>query len=241
MLSNKLRKLKKTIKEIDKIHRSNDDAYALQFILKLFPEYSYLPFTPFSLNPFTILHILNDILFNDRKQIIEFGSGISTIIISRFIKINNLETKILSFDNNEGWLKIILKQLEKYNCSESVSLVHSQLSKHNKDIFQKYDNEYWYDLDEVYKNINALKEQVDLVIIDGPSTDTSNHIRYTAIPVVKGKLSRSCCIFLDDTKRPYEKEILLEWNKDLKGNLRYQKVYGTITKGDNFSTNPLSH
>ncbi|WP_149025864.1 class I SAM-dependent methyltransferase [Polaribacter sp. BM10] len=241
MLSNKLRKLKKTIKEIDKIHRSNDDAYALQFILKLFPEYSYLPFTPFSLNPFTILHILNDILFNDRKQILEFGSGISTIIISRFIKINNLETKILSFDNNEGWLKIISKELEKYNCSESVNLVHSELSKHNKVTYKKYNNEYWYDLNEVNKNINTLTKKIDLVIVDGPSTDTSNYVRYTAIPVINEMLSKSYCIFLDDTKRPYEKEILLEWNIYLKGNLRYQKVYGTITKGDNFSTNPLSH
>ncbi|MFD2528368.1 hypothetical protein [Polaribacter marinaquae] len=58
---------------------------------------------------------------------------------------------------------------------------------------------------------------------------------------IKDRLSKSCCVFLDDTKRPYEKEILLEWNTYLKGNLRYKKVYGTITQGNNFSTNPLSH
>lgn len=241
MLFTKIKKITKTFNEIDKIHRSNDDGYAMQLILKLFPEFSYLPFTPFSLNPFTILHILNDILFNDRKQIVEFGSGISTIIISRFIKINNLDTKILSFDNNNKWLDIISKELEKYNCKEPVSLVYSELTKHNNIDIKKYDNDYWYNIEKVNTNINTLKNDIDLVIVDGPSTDTSTYIRYAALPVIKERLSKSSCIFLDDINRTSEKEILQEWNKELEGNLRNQKVYGTITSGNNFSTNPLSH
>jgi hypothetical protein len=48
-------------------------------------------------------------------------------------------------------------------------------------------------------------------------------------------------LFLDDTKRASENKILLEWNKSLKGNIQFKDVYGTITSGSNFSTNPLTH
>jgi len=237
----KIKTLIKTIKQIDKINRSNNDAFAMQFILKLFPEFSYLPFTPFSLNPFTILHILNDILFNDRKQIVEFGCGISTIIISRFIKVHNLDTQILSFDNNSNWIHIITKELNRYQCNEQVKLVHVELQKHNSFELKKYDNEYYYNLEIVKKNINLLKSKIDLVIVDGPSTDTSKYIRYAALPVISNYLGPSYCLFLDDTKRSSENKILLEWNKTLKGNIQFKDVYGTIIMGSNFSTNPLTH
>lgn len=58
---------------------------------------------------------------------------------------------------------------------------------------------------------------------------------------IKERLPKSCCIFSDDTNNPYEKEILLLCNIYLEGNIRYHKVYSTITQGNNFSTNPLSH
>jgi len=226
---------------IDKLHRSNDDAYAMQIILKLFPEFSYLPFTPFSLNPYTIIHILNDILLNDRKQIVEFGSGISSIIIARFIQVNNLETKILSIDNNLEWKKFISKELDKYNCKDKIKLIVGELKEHHQKEFTEYDNKYWYDLKTVKEAINSLDVVIDLVVVDGPSTGLSKYSRYPAIPMIKNKLSKNVSIFLDDIRRKGEKEILVKWNKELEGELQFEKMYGVIKKGNNFSTRPLSH
>ncbi|NMH86348.1 class I SAM-dependent methyltransferase [Flavivirga algicola] len=237
----KLKKVLNAINEIDKIHRSNDDAYALQIIHKLFPEFCYLPFTPFSLNPYTIIHILNDILFNDRRQIVEFGGGISTIIISRFIKVNNLKTKILSIDNNESWQKIIFNEVKKYDCSDNLLQIHCSIVEHENEILKVYDNDCWYDHKKVNSEIDKLDYEVDLVIVDGPSTATSKFVRYPALPTIQSKLSTSASIFLDDIKRPAEKEILEKWNDMVKGKLTFEKMYGTITLGDSFSTKPLSH
>lgn len=237
----KLKKLLKAINDIDKIHRSNDDAYALQIIHKLFPESCYLPFTPFSLNPYTIIHILNDILFNDRKQIVEFGGGISTIIISRFIKVNNLNTKILSIDNNESWQKIIFKEVEKYDCSNNLSQICCNIVEHENKDLKVYDNDFWYDYKKVKNSIDKLETKIDLVIVDGPSTSTSKFVRYPALPTIQSKLATSTSIFLDDIKRPAEKEILEKWNDLIKGKLTFEKMYGTIILGDSFSTKPLSH
>ncbi|MFK5957867.1 MAG: class I SAM-dependent methyltransferase [Lutibacter sp.] len=226
---------------IDKLHRSNDDAYAMQIILKLFPEFAYLPFTPFSLNPYTIVHILNDILLNNRKQIVEFGSGISTIIIARFVQVNNLETKILSIDNNMEWKKIISKELEKYNCKDKIKLVVGELKEHHQTKLAKYDNKYWYDFKIVKEAIDSLDVAIDLVVVDGPSTGYSIYSRYPAIPLIKNKLAENVSIFLDDTRRKGEKEILVNWNKEIAGELQFEKMYGVIKKGNNFSSKPLSH
>jgi len=237
-------KLKKVINipfVLDKVHRSNDDSYALQVILKLFPKYSFLPFTPFSLNPSTIVHIMNDILLNDRKQIVEFGTGISTIIIARFIKVNKLETEILSIDDNSSWSNFISKELVKYNCSACVKLVVGKLKVHNQNSLEKYSNKFWYNHKVVKNKIASLEKNIDCVIIDGPSTGSSKFARYPAIPVVSFKLSESFILFLDDVRRESEKEILFEWNKEIQGEINFEKMYGIIKVGEGFSSKPLSH
>ncbi len=44
-------------------------------------------------------------------------------------------------------------------------------------------------------------ENIDLVIVDGPSTGTSAYARYPSFFSVQNKLASSYCIFLDDIKR----------------------------------------
>lgn len=39
----------------------------------------YIPFTDYALSPYSIAHILNDLAINSRKNIVEFGSGTSSI------------------------------------------------------------------------------------------------------------------------------------------------------------------
>jgi hypothetical protein len=225
---------------LDKIHRSNDDAYALQIIHKLFPETTYLPFTPFSLNPYTIIHVLNEILINKRKRVVEFGSGISTIIISQFIKINNLDTQLLSVDNNLKWQDFISEEIKKNKSENSTTLIHAPLKNivHDKFIFK--DNSSWYDFDVISENLGTLRD-VDLLIVDGPGAGTSSYIRFPALLSVKPYLSDSYCVFLDDVRRQGEREIALKWSELVEGQLAYEKIYATIKVGEAFSSKPLSH
>ncbi|WP_299522929.1 class I SAM-dependent methyltransferase [Winogradskyella sp.] len=225
---------------LDKIHRSNDDAYALQIIYKLFPEFTYLPFTPFALNPYTIVHILNDILLNDRKQIIEFGSGVSTIVISQFIKVNNLNTKILSIDNNKGWQEIIKKEVKKYSGDDNLTLIHADIVKNLNADYIVRKNYSWYDNTIIAEKVKTLKD-IDLIIVDGPGTEESAYIRYPALLSVKNNLAKSFCVFLDDTRRDGEREIISMWNNQFNGDLKFEKMYATISVGKKYSTKPLSH
>lgn len=237
----KIRKYFKFPHLLDKIQRSHDDEYAMQIILKLFPKYSYLAFTPFSLNPYTIVHILNEILLNNKKQIVEFGSGISTIIIARFIQINNLDINFLSIDNNSQWSRFIKKEMCRYGCEKFVNLEVGEIAELTQPYDEEYNSKSWYNLTKVKKSIGNLQKEIDLVIVDGPSTGFSEYARYPTIPIIKDYLSSNVTIFLDDTRRSGEKEILTKWNTLLNGEIQFEKMYGIIRKGECFSTKPLSH
>src|SRR5690242_11048593 len=58
----------------------------------------YDTLTTFSMMPSTVVHILNDMVINDRKMIIEFGSGNSTIFIARLIHLLGSGIQFYSID-----------------------------------------------------------------------------------------------------------------------------------------------
>src|SRR5690554_1898626 len=84
-------------------------------ISRLFPESNFIPFTTWSVSPSIILHILNDIVINKRCNIIEFGSGASTIYIARLIQTLKLDVKFFSVESNEEWLEFLNAELMRFN------------------------------------------------------------------------------------------------------------------------------
>ncbi|MEO8933719.1 MAG: hypothetical protein ABI295_05380, partial [Xanthomarina sp.] len=80
---------------------------------QLFADTSvYLPFTKWAISPSTITHVLNDIIVNDRKCIIEFGAGASTLYIAKLLKSNKIEASFFSVESDADWSNKITKQLE---------------------------------------------------------------------------------------------------------------------------------
>jgi predicted O-methyltransferase YrrM len=71
--------------------------------------------------------MLNDIVINDRKSIIEFGSGLSTIMIGRLIKKNGLDTRVLPVEHDEEWMKALAGILKNENTGDAVTLLHARL------------------------------------------------------------------------------------------------------------------
>jgi hypothetical protein len=223
----------------DKLSRNTYDTNASILLHRLFPDATILPFTTFSLNPNTILHIINDIQINNRKSIIEFGSGISTVILAKFIVDNKLDAKIISIEDNKSWCDFIASQLEKYNCNQVVNLHHIPLVNNSSEVL-------WYDKNEVTKVVN--NEKFDLIIVDGPSGGLGVKSRKSVFPLLLENLDNQFIIFLDDVRRINENQILEEWSTLLKEN-KFEvnknntkaRVYGTITCGNSFSSNPVNH
>ncbi|MEM6517282.1 MAG: hypothetical protein AAF688_13945 [Bacteroidota bacterium] len=204
----------------------------------LFDKAVFLPMTSWSLSPNLILHVLNDIEINSRQCIVEFGSGASTIYIAQLLKISNSKSKFYSIESDEIWASKILKQLVRLDLQDYVDITLAPKRKVPIDLAYK-NQEIWYDVKAIDKKFTGL-EKIDLMLIDGPSGDNTPFARFSAIPFFKNKLANSFCIFLDDTNRFYEAQIVSLWQKELNCNLRTLTGYTLLTANTSFGFTPYS-
>lgn len=206
----------KILNEIDTIKKliSNKEDYiienraALQ-LQTLLGELPYLPFTKSSLNYSSLVTLLNDIIVNNRRVILEFGSGLSTILILKLFEKNKIKgAKLISIENDEKWIDVLKSLIESNEFSEHIDIVHAPLLP-NK---QAIKSNLWYDEKAINESIRGLK--IDTVIVDGPAAWYQEVAlsRYPALPFIYDFLNESFSVFLDDTNRKGEKEILRMWN-----------------------------
>ncbi|MCI5196632.1 MAG: hypothetical protein D3919_10485 [Candidatus Electrothrix sp. AW5] len=168
----------------------------------------YLPWTSSSLRPSALVKILNDIIVNKKKNIIEFGSGISTIYIASLIRNIDIDNKIIfySVDHNENWINILKNILSKLNLSGNVKFVCASLEGTNLAL----ENTDWYS--EKILNKQKFKGDFDLILIDGPLAYTKELelSRYPAIPYLHNNrlISNNVSIYFDDIDRAGEEKIV---------------------------------
>ena len=236
-------KIKNKIKEfenrIDINYQFNHDQLAITQLLKMFDNNVFLPLTTWSICPKEVLHICNDIIINNRKNIIEFGSGFSTLCIAQLLKINNIKANFISVENNEEWVDSINTILKQLDLNDYVKIVLAPIA--DVDIkLAKEGQKKWYDnkvLDESLVTLGLI----DLIIVDGPYGGLTPYARYSAVPYLKEKMSDNFSIFLDDSRRKMEKEILNDWEKILKGNLSDFKRYACISSNSSFGSVPYGN
>lgn len=194
---------------VDNQERVND-MYALELIHKLRNTSFYLPITTSSLKPHSLALILNEILINGRKNLIEFGSGVSTVVIARLIQANNLQAHLFSVEENESWLTIIKNTLETENLLQYVTLIHAPLINCSLAI----ENNLWYSVEELNRLIPP-QIKFDLVLVDGPSAwrPDIELSRYPALEYMQSKLHANFSFFLDDANRRGEQKIIDMWQK----------------------------
>ena len=68
--------------------------------------------------------MLNDIVTNDRKSIVEFGSGMSTIMIGRLIKNNGLDSRLVTVEHDKGWVDVLAGILRKESIHDVIDNRH---------------------------------------------------------------------------------------------------------------------
>jgi len=103
---------------------------------------------------YNIYHELVFHLINKKpKFVLELGSGYTTYLMSKVIQDYNLDTKLLSLENNQNWLDWLNKEnLNSLNC---VVVCDLECWKVGDDYYVRY----IYDYD---------KSKVDYVLLDGP-------------------------------------------------------------------------
>ncbi|SCX11272.1 hypothetical protein SAMN05216379_1076 [Nitrosomonas eutropha] len=173
-------------------------------------------------SPDFALYLVELIERNDYDLIIEFGSGISTVIIAKVLAKMALHrqgkpgVEFISFDHLEQYYQQTRSRLEQVDLLGRVQLHHTPLQDYPAPSGKVYP---YYACQATLAAVASRHSVADLrllVVVDGPPAATGPHARYPAGPLILQHFSGAYIdILLDDYIRDDEKEIAKLWQSEL--------------------------
>lgn len=189
--------------------------------------------------PDLALYLIELLEAGDYDLVIEFGSGVSTVIIAKTLKkIRALQrdkpvAKVISFEHLEQYFAKTYASLELAGLTQTVQLTLAPLVPYAAENGNTYQ---YYDCLEVFaeltKEWSSAGRKV-LLVVDGPPGITGKHARYPAVPIAVHFLrGAQIDVLLDDYSRADEKEIAELWKSDvLAAGLNYAFAVRDLERG----------
>ena len=208
----------------------NKDILAMQHLEPIFDD--YLPWNSFAIRPSGLVKIINEIILNNRINILECGGGISTVYIAKILQGRG--GHLYTIEHNADWVEFLQKLLAQHDLTQYVSLVTAPLedcpfnfyelnpsSTPNKGSIRQEESNLWYSLDIIKDYLCDV--EIDLLIVDGPPAYTKNtmYARYPAVPFLKQYFASDYAVILDDIRRSGEKKIVERWQQEL--NIKFER------------------
>lgn len=191
----------------------------------------FIPKSSYSMSPALLLHIINDVMINRRRCILEIGSGVSTVYISQIIAGSQSETSFISLDEDAKWQDTIRSYVKSNNCENMVQFLSVPVDKGK-----------WFKESILVDELSRIGRTFDCVIVDGPSTKDDTNVRERAVSFLheKALLSENYIIFFDDTCRKAEYQASKEGKEILKNSRLFDfKTYAILTNGDGLISRPF--
>jgi len=169
---------------------------------------TFLPFsTSWTMESDVLLEILNYIQTSDCEEIVECGSGVSTVVIGNLLK-QRKRGHLYSLEDDEQWCGFLAQLIASQGLDKYVTLVHAPLQRCpdiDADVM-------WYATDKAKSVLQTVK-CIDLVIVDGPKSvyDLS---RVPALPFFMPWMDAHTLLVLDDANRSKEQAVLAKWQQD---------------------------
>lgn len=188
---------------------ADPDAAAWHVLRPLLDAGGYLPWTEGALRPAALVEVANEIVLADRREIVELGSGISSVVLARLLRERG-GGYLTSLEHDPSWLRLVASQLEREGLGDFARLVEAPLVPHPLGL----GGAPWYAEDAV----DALPAAgTDLLLVDGPPGYGAGmeRSRYPALPALADRLAPGALVILDDADRPGEREILERWEQEL--------------------------
>jgi predicted O-methyltransferase YrrM len=181
------------------------DLHALE-VLRPLLDGGYLPWTEGALRPAALAVICNEIVFGDRHEVVELGSGVSTVVLARLMRERG--GRLTSVEHDPDWARVVRSQLEREELTNVVELIEGPLEPHPL----APDGAPWYPEAAVAE----LPNPIDLLLVDGPPGygEGMERSRYPALPALNDHLAMNAMVVLDDATRPGERDILARWTGD---------------------------
>ena len=186
----------KSLARLGQLAVDAEDSKALQALASL--PGPFLPWSGSSMRPAAIVAILSDVLVNERRTIVECGSGNSTVFTARLLTQLGDGGHVHSLDDHADWATVTQRALEREGLQSLASVVHAPLMNG------------WYDrarMPEV--------SGIDLLVVDGPPAyerETARS-REPALEVFWERLAPGATIVLDDSWREGEQQVISAWEQ----------------------------
>nr|WP_321302967.1 hypothetical protein [Alcaligenes faecalis] len=178
------------------------------------------------------LFLMQRVVLEQYDLIVEFGSGMSTVVLAKTLAIAVERTgrkppRFVSFDHLERYYKQTKDHLDQAGLGDSVDLVLAPLAEWKGEDGATQD---YYDcrkkLSDLARSRSPVFKRI-LVIVDGPPASTGTQARYPAGPIVADSFPKAHIDFvLDDYIREDEKETAQRWLSELK----LTEVPGALTE-----------
>ena len=149
-------------------------------------------------------------MFADRREVVELGAGVSTIVLARLMRERG--GRIASVEHEPAWAALVRRELERDGLDSVATLVEAPLAPHPAAL----GNAPWY----APEALDALPESgIELLLVDGPPGYGEGMAlsRYPALPVLADRLAPGALVALDDAERDGEREVLQRWERELPG------------------------
>lgn len=167
------------------------------------------------MTPGGVLTVLNDIWFNDRRSIVECGSGVSTVYIGRLLKQRG-RGQLTTLEHDSVWATRIQEAVAIE--ALPVGVVHAPLVAGMSGT--------WYDLSRE----SIAPETIDLLVVDGPPAyeRETAQARYPALPHFASSLAPGATIILDDIGREGESAVADRWEREFGITFQRQTNLGRV-------------
>lgn len=189
---------------LDSLNRSAHDAAAMQILAPLSTVYQ--SWSIFAIRPSGLVKVLNEIVINRRRCIVECGGGISTVYIAKLLQQQG-QGHLYTLEHNLDWAELLKVLLQEQGLSNYATVIPAPLTACNLAL----ENNPWYDL-TLFRS-QFTKRAIDLLLVDGPPAyDEPRRLsRYPALPALRDLLAPDFAVALDDINRSGEAEIIAKW------------------------------
>lgn len=146
--------------------------------------------------------IVGTILQHKPRNILELGSGTSTIITAYSLEAAGIDGHIHSIEHQSDFTESSRRLLVSHGFADHVEVHHTKL----KTLILNEQTYEWYTQDPL-----GPLQDIDLLIVDGPPVTGDTPARYPALPVLFEKLADDAIILVDDYMRSIDSEMVNRW------------------------------
>lgn len=205
-MSGKLRAMFRMVRDAMSTSAQLQDIMALQKLAPLSDRYR--PWSTSAMRPCAVTTILNEVIINNHRCVVECGGGVSTLYLGQILKANG--GHLFTIEHDCKWADYLQTELVRDGLDDCVTVIRAPL----RDGVPALPGYMWYDT----KIISAALagQRMSAVIIDGPPAYAADirHSRYPALPFFRQMLSDKWVFILDDAERAGEREILRRWKDE---------------------------